>query len=69
MTMREVYMREDCYDEYKAVSLIPEGSILTVLNLGDVRYDRFHNECMFVQFRGAGFTKTGYLLKKDLSVP
>ena len=69
MTMREVYMREDCYDEYKAVSLIPEGSILTVLNLGDVRYDRFTNECMFVQFRGSGFTKTGYLLKKDLSVP
>ncbi len=69
ITMREVYMREDCYDEYKAVSLIPEGSILTVLNLGDVRYDRFTNECMFVQFRGSGFTKTGYLLKKDLSVP
>ncbi len=69
MTMREVYMREDCYDEYKAVSLIPEGSILTVLNVGDVRYDRFRNECLFVQFRGSGFTKTGYLLKKDLSIP
>ena len=69
MTIREVYMREDCYDEYKAVSLIPEGSILTVLNVGDVRYDRFRNECLFVQFRGSGFTKTGYLLKKDLSIP
>ncbi|MEA4812776.1 MAG: hypothetical protein VB108_09430 [Anaerolineaceae bacterium] len=69
MTMREVYMREDCYDEYKAVSLIPEGSILTVLNLGEARFDRFRNECLFVQFRGSGFTKTGYLLKKDLSLP
>lgn len=69
MTMREVYMRKDCYDEYKAVSLIPEGSILTVLNVGDVRYDRFRNECLFLQFRGAGFTETGYLLKKDLSIP
>ena len=69
VTLREIYMREDCYDEYKAVSLIPEGSILTILNLGDVRYDRFTNECMFVQFRGSGFTKTGYLLKKDLSFP
>ncbi|HSN94227.1 MAG TPA: hypothetical protein VLR89_04090 [Anaerolineaceae bacterium] len=69
MTLREVYMRKDCYDEFKAVALIPEGSILTVLNVGDVRYDRFRNECMFVQFRGAGFTETGYLLKKDLSIP
>lgn len=68
-TIREVWARNDCYDNYSATGRIPAGTTLTLLPMSERRFDNFNRECVLVEFRGSSFAIIGYVLMMDLTTP
>lgn len=69
VTLREVWARNDCYDNYNATGRIPAGTTLTLLPMAERRFDNFNRECVLVEFRGNGFAIIGYVLMMDITTP
>lgn len=69
VTIREVWARNDCYDNYNATGRIPAGTTLTLLPMSERRFDNFNRECVLVEFRGSSFAIIGYVLMMDLTTP
>lgn len=65
-TLREVYVRSDCYDTFRSVGRVPVGTKLTLLPMAERRFDNFNRECVLVDFRSGDYAIIGYLLLMDL---
>ena len=66
-TIREVWARNDCYDNFAATGRIPIGTTLTLLPMAERKFDTFNRECMLVQFSSGNFAIIGYVLLMDLT--
>jgi len=66
-TLREVWARSDCYDNYRATGSIPAGTTLTLLPMAERRFDTFNRECVLVEFRSGDYAILGYVLMADVT--
>ena len=66
-TIREVWARSDCYDNFAATGRIPIGTTLTLLPMAERRFDTFNRECLLVEFRTGNFAIIGYVLMMDVT--
>lgn len=66
-TIREVWARSDCYDNFSATGRIPIGTRLTLLPMAERRFDAFNRECLLVEFRSGDFAIIGYVLMMDVT--
>ena len=66
-TIREVWARNDCYDNFAATGRIPIGTTLTLLPMAERKFDTFNRECVLVQFSSGNFAIIGYVLMMDLT--
>jgi tetratricopeptide (TPR) repeat protein len=63
---RDVYVRNGCYETYKAIGKIPAGSTVRFLP-ADRRYDNINRECLLVEFTGPDQTTlVGWILIADI---
>lgn len=65
-TIRQVYVRNDCYEGYTSTGRIPAGTTVTLLPMAERRFDDFNRECVLIEFRGNGFSIIGYILLIDV---
>lgn len=65
-TIREVWARSDCYDNFVSTGRIPAGTTLTLLPMAERRFDTFNRECLLVEFRTESFAIIGYVLMMDV---
>lgn len=66
-TIREVWARNDCYDNFAATGRIPVGTTLTLLPMAERKFDTFNRECLLVQFSSGDFAIIGYILMMDVT--
>ena len=66
-TVREVWARSGCYDNFAATGRIPIGTTLTLLPMSERRFDTFNRECLFVEFRSGDYAIIGYVLMMDVT--
>ena len=66
-TIREVWARSDCYDNFASTGRIPVGTTLTLLPMAERRFDTFNRECLLVEFRTGNFAIIGYILMMDVT--
>jgi len=66
-TLREVWARSDCYDNFRATGRIPVGTTLSLLPMAERRFDTFNRECILVEFRSGDFAIIGYVLMADVT--
>jgi len=64
-TIRRVWARNDCYEEYTAVGAIPAASTVRLLP-AERRFDNLNRECILVEYKGET-SVTGWVLLADLS--
>ena len=63
---RDVYVRNGCYETFKAIGKVPAGSTVRFLP-ADRRYDNINRECLLVEFTGADQTTlVGWILIADI---
>ena len=67
-TLREVWARSDCYDNFRATGSIPAGTTLTLLPMAERRFDNFNRECVLVEYRSGDYAILGYVLIDRKSV-
>lgn len=67
-TLRDIYARQGCYENFSATGRIPAGVKLTIQPMSERRFDSFNRECVLVEFRNGDFAIIGYVLMADLSV-
>jgi len=67
VTLREVWARSDCYDNFISTGRIPEGTSLTLLPMSERRFDTFNRECILVEFRSGDYAIIGYVLMADVT--
>ncbi|HQC63795.1 MAG TPA: hypothetical protein PK459_01705, partial [Anaerolineaceae bacterium] len=65
-TIRELYVRSDCYENFRSVARVPAGTRLTLLPMTERRFDSFNRECLLVDFKSGEFAFIGYVLLQDL---
>jgi hypothetical protein len=64
---RDVYVRNGCYETFKAIGRIPSGSSVRFLP-ADRRYDNINRECLLVEFTAPDQTTlVGWILIADLA--
>lgn len=66
-TLREVWARSDCYDNFRATGSIPAGITLTLLPMAERRFDNFNRECVLVEYRSGDYAILGYVLMADVT--
>ena len=66
-TLREVWARSDCYDNFRATGRIPAGTTLTLLPMAERRFDNFNRECVLVEYRSGDYAILGYVLMADVT--
>jgi len=66
-TLREVWARSDCYDNFRATGRIPAGTTLTLLPMAERRFDNFNRECVLVEYRSGDYAILGYILMADVT--
>ena len=66
-TIREVWARNDCYDNFAATGRIPVGTTMTLLPMAERKFDTFNRECLLVQFSSGDFAIIGYILMMDVN--
>lgn len=66
-TIREVWARSDCYDNFRATGSIPAGMTLTLLPMAERRFDTFNRECVLVEYRSGDYAILGYVLMADVT--
>ena len=66
-TLREVWARSDCYDNFRATGSIPAGTTLTLLPMAERRFDNFNRECVLVEYRSGDYAILGYVLMADVT--
>jgi tetratricopeptide (TPR) repeat protein len=66
-TLREVWARSDCYDNFRATGSIPAGMTLTLLPMAERRFDNFNRECVLVEYRSGDYAILGYVLMADVT--
>ena len=66
-TLREVWARSDCYDNFRATGSIPAGTTLTLLPMTERRFDNFNRECVLVEYRSGDYAILGYVLMADVT--
>jgi tetratricopeptide (TPR) repeat protein len=66
-TLREVWARSDCYDNFRATGRIPAGMTLTLLPMAERRFDTFNRECILVEYRSGDYAILGYVLMADVT--
>ncbi len=63
---RDVYVRNGCYETFKAIGRIPAGSTVRFLP-ADRRYDNINRECLLVEFTAPDQTTlVGWILIADI---
>lgn len=67
LTLREVWARSDCYDNFRATGSIPAGMTLTLLPMAERRFDNFNRECVLVEYRSGDYAILGYVLMADVT--
>ncbi|HQN69814.1 MAG TPA: hypothetical protein PLW19_08210, partial [Anaerolineaceae bacterium] len=65
-TIRELYVRSDCYESFRSVARVPVGTRLTLLPMTERRFDSFNRECVLVDFKSGDYAFIGYVLLQDL---
>lgn len=65
---RQVWVRTGCYENFDAITRIPEGGIVRFLPT-ERRFDPFNRECVFVEYTGETRTVIGWVLLMDLTSP
>ena len=65
ITTRNIYARQDCYEEYLANVRIPAGSYVTPLGVNP-RRDNLGRTCLMVEYESESSTYTGWVLLEDL---
>ncbi len=64
---RDVYVRNGCYETYKAIGKIPAGSTVRFLP-AERRYDNINRECLLVEFTAPDQTTlVGWILIADIT--
>jgi hypothetical protein len=64
---RDVYVRNGCYEAFRAIGKIPSGSSVRFLP-ADRRYDNINRECLLVEFTAPDQTTVvGWILIADLA--
>jgi hypothetical protein len=63
---RDIWIRNGCYESYKAIGQVPAGSSVNFLPAGR-RFDNLSRECLLVEYTGPGNTSLiGWMLIADL---
>jgi tetratricopeptide (TPR) repeat protein len=63
---RDIWVRNGCYEAYKAIGQIPSGSSVHFLP-AERRFDNLNRECLLVEYTGTGNTSLiGWMLIADL---
>jgi tetratricopeptide (TPR) repeat protein len=68
-TARSIWVRNGCYENFDAISRIPEGAIVRFMPV-ERRWDALTNrECAFIEYVGESRTVNGWILLADLAAP
>jgi tetratricopeptide (TPR) repeat protein len=62
---RKIWVRNGCYEEFTAISQIPEGGAVHLLP-AERRFDTLSRECLLVEYVGENSTVIGWILIADL---
>ena len=65
---RQVWVRNGCYENFEAITRIPEGAIVRFMPV-ERRFDPFNRECVFIEYTGETRTVNGWVLLMDLTAP
>lgn len=64
-TMRDIWARNGCYEDFEAIGRIPTGSVVKFLP-SERRFDSFNRECVLVEYQGPDRSVIGWVLLIDL---
>ncbi len=68
-TVRKVYARNGCYENFEAYGLIPAGAIVRLMPVDRQFEEGTTRECVFVSYQGETKVISGYIYLMDLVTP